>query len=150
MEDKSRAQGLLKSFHDVDEAQLQAVAKSVINEFSAYHVYLLKGNLGAGKTTFVKAACAALGSIDEVSSPTYSIANEYHTVEGKRIFHLDMYRLNDETEAANAGVEDYFYNGDYCFVEWFERAPNLLPQNCLLIEMEGEGNSRKISIFGFS
>ena len=89
----------------------------------------LHGQMGAGKTTFVHAVCKSLGVIDEVSSPTFSIINQYTTATGSTIFHLDLYRIKNEQEALDAGVEDCFYSNNLCFVEWPEIAPNLLLTN---------------------
>ncbi len=89
----------------------------------------LHGQMGAGKTTFVHALCKSLGVINEVSSPTFSIINQYTTATGSTIFHLDLYRIKNEQEALDAGVEDCFYSNNLCFVEWPEIAPNLLPTN---------------------
>lgn len=93
-------------------------------------VFAFHGQMGAGKTTFISALCRARGTTDHVGSPTFSLINEYRYKEAntdKSIFHIDLYRLKDEEEALNAGVEDCLYSGNICFVEWPEKAPHLLP-----------------------
>ena len=90
-------------------------------------VIAFAGAMGAGKTTFIHALCELLGVKGNISSPTYSIINEYNTNTGQRIYHMDLYRLKDENEAINAGVEDCLYSGNLCLVEWPERAPDLFP-----------------------
>lgn len=95
-------------------------------------VFAFHGQMGAGKTTFISALCRAKGTRDHIGSPTFSLINEYvYTEEGKvkSIFHIDLYRLKDEEEALNAGVEDCFYSGNICFVEWPEKTPSILPED---------------------
>jgi tRNA threonylcarbamoyladenosine biosynthesis protein TsaE len=95
-------------------------------QFPTQKVFAFHGEMGAGKTTFIHALCAAKGVTDTVGSPTFSIINEYVYPAGK-IFHLDLYRLKDEEEAARAGVEDVLYSGELCLVEWPDRAPGIFP-----------------------
>jgi tRNA threonylcarbamoyladenosine biosynthesis protein TsaE len=97
-------------------------------------VLAFHGQMGAGKTTFIHALCDIKGVRDVVSSPTFSIINQYnYTEEGKekKLFHIDLYRLRDEEEVLRAGVEDCFYSDDICFLEWPERAVGLLPEGTL-------------------
>lgn len=90
------------------------------------------GGLGAGKTTFIRALCKHLGVVDVVTSPTFSIINEYHCNDGALIYHFDFYRLNSLQEAKDIGVEDYFFNRDcLCFIEWPAIVAPILPENCL-------------------
>ena len=111
------------------------------------NLYLaLHGEMGAGKTTFTQALCTALGVVDVVSSPTYSIINQYKTNHEQIIYHMDLYRLKDEEEAVNAGVEDCLYSGNICIVEWPEILPQLLPENTLHITIAYvDSNTRKLS-----
>ncbi|WP_276485341.1 tRNA (adenosine(37)-N6)-threonylcarbamoyltransferase complex ATPase subunit type 1 TsaE [Paraflavitalea pollutisoli] len=98
-------------------------------------VFALHGAMGAGKTTFSHALCDAKGVTSMVGSPTFSIINEYAWPGGK-MYHIDLYRLKDEEEAMQAGVEDCLYSGNICLVEWPERAPGIFPENTLSLYLE--------------
>jgi tRNA threonylcarbamoyladenosine biosynthesis protein TsaE len=128
---------------------INAVAK----EFTAMldknkrKVVALHGEMGAGKTTFVHAVCEAMGVKEPVGSPTFSIINQYQAGNGQTIFHIDLYRLKDEEEAIQAGVEDCLYSGNYCFAEWPDKAPGIFPENTLHIHIETvENETRKLII----
>lgn len=97
---------------------------SLINE---YKVIAFSGDLGAGKTTFINAVCEALGVTQRVSSPTYSIIQEYRALDGKIIYHMDLYRIKSEDEAIDTGVDDCIYSREICFVEWPEMVPDIFP-----------------------
>lgn len=103
------------------------------------NVFAFEGSMGAGKTTFITALCHAKGVTTTVSSPTFSLINEYgYNDNGKErvIYHIDLYRIKDEQEAVNAGIEDCLYSGNICFVEWPQKAPSLLPENTTYIYIE--------------
>lgn len=100
-----------------------------------YRVWVFEGDLGAGKTTLIKALCDQLNVVDNVSSPTFSIVNEYATATDDTIYHFDFYRIKNEIEALDIGVEEYFYSGDYCFIEWPSKIPSLLPDKYLKITL---------------
>jgi len=109
-------------------------------------IFLFYGEMGAGKTTLIKSLCEQLGSTEPATSPTFSIVNEYPSPSGK-IYHFDFYRLKNETEALDMGYEEYFYSGAYCFIEWPEKIPNLLPEHCVTVRISVTGeNSRSIRI----
>ncbi len=109
-------------------------------------ILLFYGEMGAGKTTFIKAFCAVLNVEDTVSSPTFSIVNEYQYPQGI-IYHFDFYRLKNQTEALDLGMEEYFYSGEYCLIEWPEKIPDLLPGNYLKISIEVRPDQqRKLTI----
>ena len=127
-------------------SELDHAAKLLLNSFPDDRVFLFYGNMGAGKTTFIKALCKVLEVEDNTSSPTFSIVNEYSSSQGP-IFHFDFYRIKEEEEAYDFGYEDYFYSGNYCFVEWPNRIPNLLPDDAKTIEIQiTSSTSRKIII----
>src|SRR5690606_10380062 len=107
--------------------EIQEVAKKVIAE-NPEKVILFHGQMGAGKTTFIKALAKELGVSDATSSPTFSLVNEYKTANGQPLYHFDVYRLKSESEALDFGIEDYLYSGNWCFIEWSEKIPNLLPE----------------------
>ena len=103
--------------------------------------------MGAGKTTFVHAVCEAAGVKDNISSPTFSIINEYVASSGNVIYHIDLYRLKNEQEAMQAGVEDCLFSGNRCFVEWPDRAPNIFLDNTLHVSISVlDMNTRKLKI----
>ncbi|WP_396175897.1 tRNA (adenosine(37)-N6)-threonylcarbamoyltransferase complex ATPase subunit type 1 TsaE [Flavobacterium sp.] len=112
-----------------------------INEAARYFlaanppkVVLFHGEMGAGKTTFIKALCVALGVKSPTSSPTFSLVNEYEATEGL-VYHFDMYRLKSETEALDFGIDDYLFSGNWCFIEWAEKIPNLIPDEHLVVTL---------------
>lgn len=108
-------------------------------------VWLFYGAMGVGKTTLIKAICKQWGVTDTVSSPTFALVNEYLNSEHQTFYHFDFYRIKDEEEAWDIGTEDYFYSGNYCFVEWPERIEGLLPEKFVRIDMVLEADqSRRI------
>jgi len=124
---------------------IQATANALLADTGAYKVYAFHGEMGAGKTTFIHALCEEIGVIDVVSSPTFSIINQYKTSSGKTVYHMDLYRIKDENEAINAGVEDCLYSGDICLVEWPEKAPGIFPDETLHITITSvDDNDRKL------
>jgi len=116
-------------------AQIEEVAQSLIKKFGTQSVWAFHAPMGAGKTTLITALCKILEVQDRVNSPTFAIMNEYEGL-GKVIYHMDWYRLNSEGEAQRAGVEMAMEDSDYCFIEWPEKAINLIPSHALHIEIE--------------
>jgi tRNA threonylcarbamoyladenosine biosynthesis protein TsaE len=114
-------------FSHVTLAELDEIALKLLDQMGPLRVCVLRGELGAGKTTFAKALGNVLRVEDKMSSPTFSIVNEYHTASGNKVYHFDFYRMKSEAEAFDIGVEEYFYSGEYCVVEWPENIPSLLP-----------------------
>lgn len=94
------------------------------------------GNLGAGKTTFIKELCSRLGVEDNVCSPTFTIVNEYRAADGDSVFHFDFYRIDSLREAEDLGLEEYFYSGCFCFMEWPEKVAELLPEEVVEVRIE--------------
>jgi tRNA threonylcarbamoyladenosine biosynthesis protein TsaE len=113
-------------FNEVSLDELAYVAAELVQAIGLTKVILLHGDMGAGKTTFVKFFCKALGVMDATASPTFSIVNEYKTKSGDTVYHFDFYRIK-ESEAYDIGVEEYFDSGSYCLVEWPEKIPSMLP-----------------------
>lgn len=117
------------------EEELESVAGKIIDYAGEIKVWLLQGQLGAGKTTLVKAIGSILKVDDPMSSPTYSIVNEYETQDGDLIYHIDCYRLRHVEEAMDIGLEEYLNSNNYCFVEWPEKITSLLPAQYLIIDI---------------
>jgi tRNA threonylcarbamoyladenosine biosynthesis protein TsaE len=109
--------------------ELIAFAKDVKN-------WLFIGEMGAGKTTMIKTVCELLGVVDQVSSPTFSIVNEYATAGGEVVYHFDFYRLEDVEEAVGIGVEEYFFSGNICLIEWPQLISGLLPDEFMTVHIE--------------
>ncbi|MDB5201905.1 MAG: hydrolase [Ferruginibacter sp.] len=127
--------------------EIDAVATNALAAIGNRRVLAFHGEMGAGKTTFIHALCEVLMVKDAVSSPTFSIINQYEMQEGGTVFHMDLYRLKDEEEAIAAGVEDALYSGDFCLVEWPEKAPRLFPENTAHCFLEpAADNKRKLTI----
>ena len=106
--------------------EIQQVAHKIISE-NPHKVILFHGEMGAGKTTVIKALAKELGVTQATSSPTFSLVNEYSTENNGLVYHFDVYRLKNESEALDFGIDDYLYSGNWCFIEWPEKIPNLLP-----------------------
>ena len=125
-------------------ADIQNIAKEIINQ-SNHKVILFDGQMGAGKTTLIKALSKELGVVDVANSPTFSIVNEYKTETNQTVFHFDLYRLEEEEEAYDMGIDEYFDSGNWCFIEWPEKTPNLIPDEHHTIKFELiDENIRKI------
>jgi tRNA threonylcarbamoyladenosine biosynthesis protein TsaE len=116
--------------------EIHTVAKELWNQYKSYKVWAFDAAMGTGKTTFVHALCDVLGVKDAVGSPTFSIINQYQLADGHILYHLDLYRINDEEEAIQAGIEDVLYSGEYCMVEWPEKIPTLMPVDTLNVHLE--------------
>ena len=130
-------------------ADLPRAARTLLDFAGDLRVLVFNGEIGAGKTTFIQQLCRELGVKEPVTSPTFSIVNEYRIETGNgtsgSIFHLDLYRLEQTAEAQDIGIEEYFYSGNYCFVEWPDIALGLLPEQYLSVDQEIlEGNRRKM------
>ena len=126
--------------------QLPAIASEIISFATNSRIFLFYGDMGAGKTTLIKSLCECLGTAEPVTSPTFSIVNEYIGTKNK-IYHFDFYRLKNQTEALDMGYEEYFYSDAYCFIEWPEKIPDLLPghYNRVTINVQAD-NARQVTI----
>ncbi len=126
---------------------LPTVARQIIDFARDTSVWLFYGDMGAGKTTLIKALCCEWGVEDTVSSPTFALVNEYQRANGEPLYHFDFYRIDDEEEAVDIGVDEYFYSQRYCLVEWPAKIRNLLPETYIRIDLcANEDQSRTISL----
>lgn len=127
-------------------SQLSSIAKQILAEAGQQKIFLFDGEMGAGKTTLIKAICAQLGVTGLVSSPTFALVNEYVYPEGL-IYHFDAYRLKNPVEALDMGFEEYLSSGHYCFIEWSEKIEALWPQQYVRISLSPiDSQTRKISL----
>jgi len=115
--------------------EIQTVAHEIVQQ-NPHKVILFYGEMGAGKTTLIKALARALGVQGATSSPTFSLVNEYQTDGADLVYHFDVYRLKTETEAYDMGMDEYLYSGHWCFVEWAEKIPTLIPQTHSTIRLK--------------
>lgn len=106
-------------------------------------IILVNGNMGAGKTTFINALCKAMGVKDTTGSPTFSLVNEYRTTDNQVVYHFDVYRLKSESEAYDMGMDEYLYSGHWCFIEWAEKIPNLIPEKHTIISIKALANGNR-------
>lgn len=127
--------------------QLDQAAQFLIEEGRGDLIWVFQGQMGAGKTTLIRALAQAFEVIDPVSSPTFGIVNEYHTSKGDEIYHFDFYRLEDPSEALDIGIEEYFYSGNRCWIEWAEKISEYLPEEFVLLKISSlSPQSRQITL----
>ncbi len=126
--------------------ELPKVAQELLAYAKGQKFFIFEGDMAAGKTTFIKSLCEAIGVEDIVSSPTFSIVNEYESKDGP-IYHFDFYRLKNLQEAYDIGYEEYFYSGNYCLVEWPSKVADLLPEEYIKIEITVVDNEQRLFEF---
>lgn len=132
----------IQSLDKINEA-----AREFINLIDQDTVFAFHGDMGAGKTTFIKAICEELGVEDVINSPTFAIVNEYRSASSELIYHFDFYRIQKVEEAYDFGYEDYLYSGALCFIEWPEKIDELLPGNTVHVNItENEDGSRTLTM----
>ena len=119
------------------------VAKDFLDTYREHRIFAFYGEMGVGKTTFIKALCAVLGVSDPVSSPSFGLINEYRHDEQLSVFHFDFYRIEKPEEILDIGYEDYFFSGSYCFIEWPEMAETLLPARAVRFRLERHDNGAR-------
>ena len=121
--------------------EIRNVAQEIIAQ-NPHKVILFNGEMGVGKTTLIKAMARILGVRDATSSPTFSLVNEYEAENGM-LYHFDAYRLKNEGEAYDMGIDEYLYSGDWCFIEWAEKIPSLIPQQHSVIKIKRLSNGKR-------
>lgn len=122
--------------------EIEVVAKQILAA-NPEKVILFNGEMGAGKTTFIKALCKELGVKNPTSSPTFSLVNEYQIANNQLVYHFDVYRLKNQNEALDMGIDDYLYSGNLCFIEWAEKIPDLIPENHSVITISILNNGKR-------
>lgn len=129
----------LTNLTDIDK-----VAKEIIEYAEEETIWLFEGEMGAGKTTLIKAICKQLGIVDETSSPTFALVNVYENKSGDEFYHFDFYRIESEIEAIDIGADEYFYSDRLCFIEWPGKIPSLIPAKNLKISINLDTESNRI------
>lgn len=127
--------------------ELPEVAKEFIDSVGDERIFLFEGDMGAGKTTFIAEVCRQLGADDDFGSPTFSLINEYKDREGNPIYHFDFYRISSPNEIFDIGIEDYFYSGSLCFVEWPERLGSYEPEDARIVTLTEKEDGKRIIRF---
>jgi len=126
---------------------LRSAAKKIIEYTKGKKLLAFSGPMGAGKTTIIKAVCRALGAEDTVSSPTFTLVNEYETVSGEILYHIDFYRIKKKEEVLDFGIEEYFFSGSYCLMEWPELIGEILPVETVKISITVDDKEQRILDF---
>lgn len=123
--------------------EINEVAKAFIADMGDNRIFAFYGNMGAGKTTFIKAVCEELGVSDTVTSPTFAIINEYESESQGCIYHFDFYRIKKLEEVYDMGFEDYFYSGNLCFIEWPELIEDILPTEAIKVKITQQADGKR-------
>jgi tRNA threonylcarbamoyladenosine biosynthesis protein TsaE len=126
-----------------DKRHLAAAAKKLLTYTTGKRIFAFYGSMGAGKTTFIKAICKELGAADTVSSPTFTLVNEYRTINGEPLYHIDFYRIKKEEEVFDFGIEEYLTGESYCFMEWPELIENILPEETIRIRISADKDEQR-------
>lgn len=127
-----------------DKRRLHEAALKFLNNTKGKRIFAFYGSMGSGKTTIIKAICEALGAVDIVTSPTFTIINEYNTSDGESLFHIDFYRIKKPEEVFDFGFEEYLESGSYCFIEWPELVKNILPPDTVNVKITVNENEQRI------
>ncbi len=130
-------------FKHVTLSDLDGVAEALLREAGSCRVWIFFGEMGSGKTTLIKVIAHMLGVTDTMSSPTFSIVNEYQATDDRKIYHFDFYRIRKEKEAWDIGLDEYLYSGNYCFIEWPEKIPSLIPAHHAAVTITAENNTQR-------
>jgi tRNA threonylcarbamoyladenosine biosynthesis protein TsaE len=133
-------------FQDITLPDLPEIARKIIKAYPDERIFAFYGDLGAGKTTLIKALCEELGVTEAVTSPSFSIINEYVAGEIELIYHFDFYRIKKLEEVLDIGYEEYLYSGFYCFLEWADKIEELLPERFVYISITGTARDKSRNI----
>ncbi len=124
--------------------EISLAAHNFLQLTQGYKKFAFTGELGSGKTTFINALCRQLGVINLVTSPTFALVNEYDTSAGEKVYHFDFYRINNIEEVYDIGYEEYFYSNAWCFIEWAEKAEEILTDEFLNVRIEVINGARLV------
>jgi tRNA threonylcarbamoyladenosine biosynthesis protein TsaE len=127
-----------------DKRHLSAAAKKFLKHSGENKIFAFYGSMGAGKTTIIKAICEVLGAVDNVSSPTFTLVNEYRTSRGETLYHIDFYRIKKLEEVFDFGIEEYLSGDSYCFMEWPELVEEILPPGTVSVRITVDENEQRI------
>ena len=130
-------------FRSVTLSDLKEVAHTIVGYLGLFKIWLFHGEMGSGKTTLIKEVCSVRGVYEGMSSPTFSIVNEYQTADLSKIYHFDFYRIKSELEAVDIGTDEYFYSGYPCFIEWPEKIPSLIPLQHAEVTIQVETDTKR-------
>ncbi|MBK7710566.1 MAG: tRNA (adenosine(37)-N6)-threonylcarbamoyltransferase complex ATPase subunit type 1 TsaE [Bacteroidales bacterium] len=127
-----------------NKKHLADAAEKFLKNYGEHRIFAFYGSMGAGKTTIIKAICKALGAVDIVSSPTFTLVNEYRTSNGETLYHIDFYRIKKQEEVFDFGIEEYLTGESYCFMEWPELVEEILPEETVNIRISVDENEQRI------
>ena len=130
--------------HIKDKRHLPAASRELLKHSADKKIFAFYGPMGAGKTTIIKALCKNLGAIDVVSSPTFTLVNEYKTSGGESLFHIDFYRIKKQEEVYDFGLEEYLTGDSYCFMEWPELVEELLPPETVRVRITIDNDEQRV------
>ena len=130
-----------------DKRHLSVAARQLLKHAGEKKIFAFYGSMGAGKTTIIKAVCELLGAVDIISSPTFTLVNEYRTSGGETLYHIDFYRIKKQEEVYDFGIEEYLTGDSYCFMEWPELIEEILPPETVIVRISvNENEQRTLSI----
>jgi tRNA threonylcarbamoyladenosine biosynthesis protein TsaE len=130
-----------------NKSQLYKASALFLKNTSGRRIFAFYGAMGAGKTTIIKSICESLGAVDTVTSPTFTLVNEYKTSKGELLYHIDFYRIRKTEEVFDFGIEEYFSSGAYCFMEWPELIEELLPEETVRVRITVTDDEERILEF---
>jgi tRNA threonylcarbamoyladenosine biosynthesis protein TsaE len=130
-----------------DKKHLHSAVKKLMDYCRGSKIFAFYGPMGSGKTTIIKTICETMDAEDIISSPTFTLVNEYRTKKGESLYHIDFYRIRKTEEVFDFGIEEYLYSNSYCFMEWPELVENILPPETIRIQIRvGDNESRILSL----